>query len=355
MIEIRNLGVALPGFSLSIPRLDVRQGEFFVLIGPTGSGKTLLLESIAGLAPAGAGSVRVAGREVSGLVPERRGVAIVYQDNGLFPHMGLMDNVTYGLECRGMPRAQARERVLPLLERLGLGRLVERGVQGLSGGEMQRVAMARALAVEPDVLLLDEPLSALDPMFRGEIRRLLQNLHRELGTTMFMVTHDFSEAMSLADGVAVMHAGRVEQCGPPDEVFWRPASPDVARFVGMKNILGLPLNADGRSARLLDGDCPLPGPRQGAVVEVGLRPEDVLLGRAGEFPAEVLQAVGRVEALEDMGFVGEVRVDCSGLSLFAALERRRIRELELRPGAEICVGVLPDRLHVFDVPEARNS
>lgn len=348
MISIRDLSVELPGFRLDIPHLDVGQGEFFVLIGPTGSGKTLLLESVAGLAPAGRGSVRVAGREIADLPPERRGVSIVYQDNGLFPHLGLMDNVTYGLECRGMPRAEAAERVKPLLERLGLGRLMGRGVQGLSGGEAQRVALARALAVEPDVLLLDEPLSALDPQFRSEVRTVLQALHREMGTTMLMVTHDFAEAMSLADGVAVMHTGRIRQQGAPDEVFWRPDSALVARFVGMKNVFEAVLSDDGDRVCFLGRECPFSGDAGGREVLVGLRPEDVLLGRGEAFAEGVVDCPGRVETLEDLGFVSEVMVRCDGLTLRVILARRKVLELGLVPGADVRLGFLPERLHVFN-------
>lgn len=347
MIEIRDLRLDLPGFCLDIPELSVRKGEFFALIGPTGSGKTLLLESVAGLAPVRQGSIRVEGREVAGLAPECRGVSIVYQDNALFPHLGLMDNVTYGLECRGLARSEARVRVEPLLGLLGLSHLAERGVNGLSGGEMQRVALARALAVDPDILLLDEPLSALDPVFRGEIRGVLKSLHERMGMTMFMVTHDFSEAMFLADGVAVMQAGRIEQRGAPDDVFLRPANARVARFVGMKNVFEASFSKGGEVVEFFGLRCPCGARFGNGSSQVGLRPEDLMVGGEAAFPEGAVCCQGSIEAVEDLGFMSEVTVRCRGALWVAVVERRRLFSLEFRPGQAVHVGFMPDRLHVF--------
>lgn len=279
MIKIDGLHVNLPGFSLQGIDLALAQGEFFCLLGPTGAGKTLILESVAGIIPIAAGRIGVAGRDVTGLPPERRGVGIVYQDCALFPHLNVARNIQFGLRYHGRQSREARARYQDLVERLGLVPLLQRSVARLSGGEKQRVALARALVTAPRVLLLDEPLAALDPCFREEIRSLFSSLHRETGLTVLMVTHDFTDAHRLADRVAILNNGRIEQTDTVAGVFRKPATAFVAEFVGMKNLL--PVRVAG--GRMAIGDWALPMSADNGQRHVAaIRPEDVHLRPAAD-------------------------------------------------------------------------
>ncbi|SNR90898.1 tungstate/molybdate transport system ATP-binding protein [Humidesulfovibrio mexicanus] len=237
MIHIQDVCVELPGFCVQDVNLHIQPGEFFTLIGPTGSGKTVLLENLAGLVPATRGRIRISGRDVTALPPEKRAVSLVYQDHSLFPHLTVLENVAYGQRYQDIDAETGRKEAFQLLDRLGLVQHAHRKPLTLSGGEKQRVSIARALACHPKLLLLDEPLSALDPQFKAGLRQELKALHRDTGLTVLMVTHDFLDAFTLADRAGVMHNGRLEQVGTVKEIFRRPATPFVAEFVGMAKIL----------------------------------------------------------------------------------------------------------------------
>jgi spermidine/putrescine transport system ATP-binding protein len=217
--------------------LEVREGEFLSLLGPSGCGKTTTLRLIAGFEQPDEGEVRVGGRDVSGLPPYKRDVNTVFQSYALFPHLSVRDNVGYGLKQGGMPRARRDARARELLELVHLPDTADRKPRQLSGGQQQRVALARALAKSPRVLLLDEPLGALDLKLRKEMQVFLKTLHAELGTTFVYVTHDQEEALAMSDRVAVMNAGRIEQIGPPREIYDAPATHFVASFIGDTNFI----------------------------------------------------------------------------------------------------------------------
>jgi thiamine transport system ATP-binding protein len=220
--------------ALSDVDLDVADGEFFTLVGPSGCGKTTTLRSIAGFETPDAGEVRFGGRGMTGVPPEERDVGVVFQNYALFPHMTVAENVGYGLRFHPVDDPEARVgELLSLVDLEGFG---ERDPTELSGGQQQRVSLARALAPEPDVLLLDEPMSALDARLREELRREVRRIQTELGITTVYVTHDQEEALAVSDRVAVMHDGRVEQVGTPREVYREPASRFVASFVGENNL-----------------------------------------------------------------------------------------------------------------------
>jgi molybdate/tungstate transport system ATP-binding protein len=347
VIRISGLCLRLTGFSLKDVTFGVGPGEFFALMGPTGSGKTLVLESVAGLAAYQSGSVHVAGQDVSLLPPERRRVSLVYQDHSLFPHMTVLENVIYGQRYHGIPAAEGRAVALDLLERLGLSRLASRSPAHLSGGEKQRVSLARALACRPDVVLLDEPLSSLDPQFRDGLRAELKALHRRSGLTFLMVTHDFVDALTLADRAAVIRDGRLEQVGTVGEVFRKPATSFVAAFVGMRNIF--PLDADGvcrlgEGASFAVSGTDRPG-------SVALRPEDVFVSPGGSFPADWVSLEGRLEAVRHEGFSWFAEVSCGQARFTAALDRQFLTAGAHRPGAPVRLGFAPDRLHV--IPQER--
>ncbi|MDR7278518.1 ABC transporter ATP-binding protein [Catenuloplanes atrovinosus] len=271
-------GLRLAGVSAAYRRtqvlhdldLDVRRGELLVVLGPSGAGKSTLLRVVAGLQPATSGRVLIGDRDVTALRPGRRNVSMVFQSYALFPHLTALDNITFGLEVRDVPRAVSRERAAAAAATVGCAHLLGRRPGQLSGGERQRVALARALVREPDLFLLDEPLSNLDLALRAETRGELKALHARLGVTTVHVTHDQTEALVLADRIAVLRDGRLEQLGTPEEIWRAPATLFVARFVGSPpmNVLPAvgPLAPDGALA---------PGRR------IGFRPEAVRLGAEG--------------------------------------------------------------------------
>ena len=228
--------------------IDVGRGELVALLGSSGCGKTTLLRSIAGFVQPSSGSIRVEGRDITGLPPERRGTAMMFQSYALWPHMSVADNIGYGLRMRGTRRDAIARRVEEMLALLQLQGFGPRAVTQLSGGQRQRVALGRALAVDPHLLLLDEPMSNLDYKVRIELRHELRALQKRIGITAVYVTHDREEALTLADRIAVMQGGRVEQFGTPEEVFHRPSSAFVAGFMGADNTISVVRNADGALA-----------------------------------------------------------------------------------------------------------
>ncbi|GIJ80972.1 multiple sugar transport system ATP-binding protein/lactose/L-arabinose transport system ATP-binding protein [Micromonospora phaseoli] len=267
-------------------RLTVSRGELLVVLGPSGAGKSTVLRVVAGLEPVTAGRVHIAGRDVTEARPGRRNVSMVFQSYALFPHLTVVENIAFGLEVRDTPRGEARQRARAAAETVGCAGLLDRRPGQLSGGERQRVALARALVREPDVFLLDEPLSNLDLALRAEMRAELRALHDRIGATMVHVTHDQTEALVLADRIAVLRDGRVEQVGTPDEIWRTPASTFVARFVGSPAMNLLPADGPLRPG----GEAPtLPD----EPLEIGFRPEAVILDAAEGTPA----TVDRVEVI----------------------------------------------------------
>jgi sulfate/thiosulfate transport system ATP-binding protein len=255
---------------------EARAGEITALLGPSGSGKSTVLRMIAGLEPPDSGSIWVGSEEHTDKTPQERRLGFVFQHYALFRHMNVRQNVEFGLKVRKTPRADARSRVDELLDLVGLAPFGDRYPDQLSGGQRQRVALARALAPRPQVLLLDEPFGALDAHVRQELRRWLDGLHRELGVTSLLVTHDQEEALELASAVVVMRRGRVEQAAPPVDIYNRPATPFVAGFVGASNLVkGIVSGGEllfGGSA-VADAD----HLADGSDAQVYIRPHDVLL------------------------------------------------------------------------------
>jgi putative spermidine/putrescine transport system ATP-binding protein len=281
--------------------LSAEKGEFVSFLGPSGCGKTTTLRMIAGFEQPTEGRIEIDGRDVTYLAPNRRNVGMVFQSYALFPNMTVADNVAFGLKVRKRPKDQIRKRVAELLEVVNLPDKGSRFPFQLSGGQQQRVALARALAFEPTVLLLDEPLSALDAKIRVALRLEIRSIQRQLGITTVYVTHDQEEALSLSDRVVVMSEGRIEQIGPPAEIYNFPATPFVASFVGTLNLL--PANViDAAAGRIaVDGqEIRGSGPTEGTgSATVALRPEAVRLGDAGG--ANRLRGT-----VEDVSFLGSI-------------------------------------------------
>ncbi|MCK9230421.1 MAG: ABC transporter ATP-binding protein [Syntrophales bacterium] len=333
MIKTEDLHIDLGGFRLTDINISIEKNEFFVLMGPTGAGKTVLLEAIAGLINCSHGRIWINKKDVTRLPPEKRGVGIVYQDFSLFPHMTVKENITYGLRFHRIKDAVAAERMDRLVSDLNLHHLLHRLTTNLSGGENQRVALARALIIDPPVLLLDEPLSALDPRFREEIREGLKILHQHSSTTFLMVTHDFAEALSLADRGAVMNDGRIEQIGSVEEIFREPRSSFVADFVGMKNFFAVTFRGEKVSINGLEID--VGGIPSDHYSHVAIRPEDIVISTE-RFQSSMRNTfAGTITGLIDRGLYYEVLIDSSGVPFKAILTKRSLVELGLRDGLDI--------------------
>ncbi|WP_136688045.1 ABC transporter ATP-binding protein [Halorhabdus amylolytica] len=311
--------------ALSDVTLSVAEGEFFTLVGPSGCGKTTTLRTVAGFETPTSGSVRIGGRDVAGLPPEQRDVGIVFQNYALFPHMTVEENVAYGLRYRSPPGdVGPDERVADLLELVDMADLTDRRPESLSGGQQQRAALARALAPGPDVLLLDEPLSALDARLREQLRVEVREIQRELGITTIYVTHDQAEALAISDRIAVMNDGRIEQIGTPEDVYRDPATRFVAEFVGENNVFDARVDGDGRTLTIGDDtivsiddetiELPQSLPERGELT-VCVRPEDVHFG-----PGETALSA-TVEHVEFLGDAYRVHCAWNGRSIRARTQR----------------------------------
>ncbi|MEV8170099.1 ABC transporter ATP-binding protein [Microbacterium sp. NPDC077486] len=276
--------------------LDIAPGEFVSLLGPSGCGKTTLLRVLAGLEGADEGTVLLGGGDVSRVPTNRRDIGMVFQSYSLFPHLRVVDNTAFGLRRRGVGKAEAVRRALDALALVGLADLADRFPHQLSGGQQQRVALARALVTEPRVLLLDEPLSALDAKVRVQLRDEIRRIQLRLGTTTVFVTHDQEEALAVSDRIAVMNAGRIEQIGSPEELYTTPATAEVAAFVGLSSVVsGV---ADGEHVVVWGQRLPLQTPADGPV-DVYLRPENVRFTSAEDAATDAL--------VEESTFLGSMR------------------------------------------------
>ncbi|MDR2996851.1 MAG: ABC transporter ATP-binding protein [Microbacterium sp.] len=287
-----------PGGVRGVDSMDVEiaDGEFFALLGPSGCGKTTLLRSIAGLESITSGTLSIGEKDVTNAEPGDRGVAMVFQDYALFPHMDVGDNIAYPLRIRRVAKGERRATAQSVADGLSLDGLIERRPGQLSGGQQQRVALARAVATRPEVLLLDEPLSNLDARLRLEARTFLKELQSDLGVTTVFVTHDQAEALALADRIAVMKAGKLQQIGTPKEVFHRPNNTFVAGFIGAVPMNLLPTTVTNGRVQIGDARIPVPEESAGRVTEGqeviwGIRPEYLRWSTeevAGAVPAEVI-------------------------------------------------------------------
>jgi thiamine transport system ATP-binding protein len=322
--------------------LDIKAGEFFTLVGPSGCGKTTTLRVLAGFESPTTGEVTIDGHSMRDVSPDERPVGIVFQNYALFPHMSVRENVAYALRYRDPPAGTSPSaRVDALLDLVDMGDMGERDPEELSGGQQQRVALARALAPGPDVLLLDEPLSALDARLRERLRRTVREIQRELGTTTIYVTHDQAEALAISDRVAVMNDGRVEQVGTPEAVYREPATRFVAEFVGDTNILSGSVVAGSPPAIRVEGQA-LPLPQEAPVtagesIDLCVRPE------AFEFQSE--KAPGALPAtVQSVEFTGDAyRVHCETETQEVLVTTRA----QDPPCGSVHLRIDPDRVHIL--------
>ncbi len=312
--------------------LDVRQGEFISLLGPSGCGKTTLLRIIGGFMTANSGRIVIDGEDVSSHPPERRPLNTVFQNYALFPHMTVLQNVAYGPLRSGASRRQAEHRALEALEMVGLSAMAPRSPRAMSGGQQQRVALARAIVNRPKLLLLDEPLSALDLQLRKRMQIELKQLQGELDITFVFVTHDQDEAMAMSDRIAVMSAGRIEQIDAPETIYRRPKTRFVADFIGEANIL--PMHADGRS--LVEG-----------MAEGVLRPEHLrVFTRADEVPSGWLSLKAYVTATSYVGGTSNIYMTWGE----RMLQARRYSAIPggMDDGAQVIAAFDPTDIHILE-------
>jgi iron(III) transport system ATP-binding protein len=348
-LEIAGVGKQFGSFvALRDVSLSIAEGEFVSFVGPSGCGKTTLLRAIAGLDPATIGVIRQAGIEITGLPPAERDFGIVFQSYALFPNISVTRNIAYGLRGRAWPKSRVASRVEELLNLVGLAEHAAKYPAQLSGGQQQRVALARALAPEPGLLLLDEPLSALDAIVRLHLRQEIRALQRRLGVTTIMVTHDQEEAMGVSDRIVVMSRGHVEQVGTPEDVYRSPASAFVAGFVGRSSMIEAVVDAvPGRlraSGHVIGADGAR-GMLYGAEVLAFVRPEDVLIGDPAERMPEALSM--DVTHVEFLGATCRVTLESGRLRLDADATAAALRAAGAVPGSRIKVAVPPAAVMVF--------
>ena len=332
MLEVKELCVEIGKFFLKDIALEVDDGEYFVLLGPTGAGKTLLLESIAGLKSVSSGQVIINGRDVTALNLEKRRIGFAFQDYALYRHLSVRDNISFGLMWRTKMRREIEHAVDQVVELLGLEALLKKGATALSGGESQKIALARAVAIKPDLLILDEPLSAIDPESKEAMGRELKELHNRLGVTTIHVTHDFEEAITLGHRIAVMMGGHIIQIGTPDQIFRHPISELVARFVMTRNILeGEVIDSfDGQTVFCagevkLAVDTTLRGQRHASI-----RPENILISREPLKSEAVNSLPATITRISDRGAIVYVTVNVppefTCLILHSSLEEAGLEE-----------------------------
>nr|WP_227367930.1 ABC transporter ATP-binding protein [Halomonas sp. M20] len=321
--------------------LTIEAGEFFTLLGPSGCGKTTLLRMLAGLEEPDAGHVRIGGQDVTDIPPHKRSVNTVFQSYALFPHLSVRDNLAFGLRMRGESKKEQRRKVEEVAEFIQLGSLVDRPVDQLSGGQRQRIALARALICEPNVLLLDEPLSALDAGLRGQLQVELQRIQKRLGMTFVFVTHDQDEAMVMSDRIAVLDGGIIQQVGSPIEVYEHPRNAFVARFMGHDNLYAVRASGedwvDTELGRLRLDPAEQREEQDGWLL---IRPETLELN--AENPESYNQLQGKVMERLYRGSRVEYRLEVDGVTMMATASN--VGQRLLNVGDQVTVSVCPDDL-----------
>jgi molybdate transport system ATP-binding protein len=348
VLKIEGLRIELPEFSLRDIRLDIAEQDYFILVGPTGAGKTLLLETIAGLYPVKSGRILLANRDITSLEPEKRGVGIVYQDCALFPHLTVMENIAYGLRIKKTDKHNILSALKNISDTVGVKHLLDRKPATLSGGEKKKIALARALIVKPQLLLLDEPLSALDPENRELMREELKSLQDLLGITIIHVTHDFEEAISLGKHIAVLGNGEIKQVGTPEQIFREPNSEFVARFTLTQNIYtGVVENTDGYiKFTMRDKEFVVAKTTGEGHCFATIRPEEIIISKEPSQNGTINCFAGQVTRIADRGALISISVDIAP-EITCIVTRRTFNETGLSTGQQVYVSFKPEAVHII--------
>ena len=338
MLKLDNISKRYGSFSVSGVSFEVREGEYFIILGDSGAGKSLLLEMIAGLVTPDTGDIFWKGEAITRKKIQDRGIGLVFQDYAVFPHLSVRENIGYSLHGRNLGPGAKKERIREVAEKMNIQHLLDRRPSSLSGGEQQRVALARTLVQNPKVLLLDEPLSSLDPKLRSELRSLLRQLNRE-GRTIIHVTHDFEEAVSLADTIAVIFDGKIVQSGIPTEVFTHPKTEFVAHFIGIRNFYKARIALSGDQVLGMISEQIAINLPTGLYTEKGfllVRNEDVVLSTEPFDSSMTNVFKGTVTEIISARNGKEVAVDI-GVPVYAAITEKSLRHLDIREGGNIWV------------------
>jgi len=355
-VKVENLSIRIESLSKKWEKFSIRNisskianGEYFVVLGPTGAGKTLLLELITGFYKPDSGKIWIDNVDATVFPPEKRGIGFVPQEYMLFPHMSVAENVEFGLKMHNIPQAKREKMVEEILEYMGLSHLHATLPMTLSGGEQQKTALARALVIKPKILLLDEPLSALDVNTQKKLQKELKTLHEQLKITIVHVTHNQVEAFILADRLAIMKDGTIIQTGSPEQVFHRPKDDFVARFVGFENLFeGKILENHGGVAEIDIG-----GVLVEAVTEkvencvVGIRPDDIIVSKS-PFKSSIRNTLkGKLIDFVDMGSLVSLIVNVNNASFVALITKRSFFEMKLTKGSEVYLSFKASAVHVI--------
>lgn len=343
MLQLQSIGKRFGSFELADVSLKIEDGEYFVLLGPSGVGKTVMMEIIAGLIRPDKGRVLWDDADITKLAPESRRFGLVYQDYALFPHLTVEKNIAYGLKA--VNADESKKRISILADMLHTRELLDRYPDKLSGGEQQRVALARALAVEPGLLLLDEPLSAVDVNTRLRLRRELKRINRELNLSILHITHDPEEALMLADKVCVMLDGRIRQIAPSAELFRSPSDPDVAKFIGMKNILPVS-QVSGGVCSVYDQQVHV-NAASNTTAYIWIMPEEILISNEAFGSSARNQFKCKVTELHHYNSLLAVQVASGGMNLTALITYRSCEELKIKVGSDVFVTFKSSAVHCF--------
>jgi molybdopterin-binding protein len=347
MIRVEHISKDLGEFFLKDVSIDISDGEYLMILGPTGAGKTILLETIAGIYPPDKGKVYLNERDITNLPPRKRNIGMVYQDYMLFPHLNVEQNIKYGLSSKKIPKGEVSQKVDALANLIGVSHLLHRYPGTLSGGEQQRVAIARALIMEPEVLLLDEPLSALDSETRDKLREELRRIHSFTHTTMIHVTHSFDEAFLLGSQMAIMNNGEIVQAGEPSEVFRKPNCKFTAEFLGVINVYrGESVINNGLANVNIDGLKVASATTRGGEVYASIRPEDILISLKPFESSARNSFQGKIQDISDTGIIVRIKVDV-GIPLVAAITRRSFLDMGLKLGMTVFLTFKAADVHVF--------
>jgi len=350
VLRIESLSITLGKFSVQDVSLEIGSNEYFIILGPTGAGKTVLLETIAGIYSPDKGRIFLGDREITSTEPRSRNIGMVYQDYMLFPHLTVRDNIAFGLRQRKIPLIEQHAMVEKICTLLEIQHLAERYPGSLSGGEQQRVALARALVLEPEILLLDEPMSALDRRTRERMRMELSRIQRLTGTTLIQITHHFDDVFALADRIAIMQDGRIVQTGETSEVFLHPSDTFVAEFLGIGNIIRGSSSRTGNIAQITTGRGPVFYAASNIFGEVvaTLHAEDVILSLEPFTSSARNCLFGTVSEVIPFGSMIRVILDV-GFPLTALLTRESCHDLHLEQGSKVYATFKASAVHVIPI------
>jgi len=348
MLEIKDLCAQLGNFFLKNITLDVQDGEYFVLLGPTGAGKSVLLESIAGLHSINSGQVWINNRDVTSLNLEKRRIGFAYQDYALYRHLTVRDNISFGLMWRGKKPREMEKAIDQVVELLGIEKLLTKRPTSLSGGESQKIALARAIAIKPDLLILDEPLSAVDAETKEDYERELKELHDRLKLTTIHVTHNFEEAIALGDRIAIIMDGCILQVGTPEQIFRCPNSEIVARFLMTRNIFEGEVQdgSDGQSQFNLNGtELPVITSLRGRC-HASIRAEDIVISKEPIDSEATSSLSGTITRVYDRGSIVHVKIDVPP-EFICLILHRSLEEMNLEEGQKVFINFKTTAVNVF--------